>query len=432
MPLALLMLLSLAAPEEEPLPASAVHWRGALEATALALPSAGPGGALDGYLGVHPMAGVAVGDDFSLQLGAALRLRVLDGAPGDSGRVLRAADWDEVSDFGQLLEDLSLGREAGSAFLRAGPVRAKTLGFGHLVTRYANQDNPDYHPAGATGVVAAGPVRGELFASDVLGARLFAGELAWDLGRTFSADPEAQDRYQVALEVAHDAARAGFPTRQDASLARAHPPPVTLAHLDASVVLVRLPAFRLLALAGVGARLDEGAPPGALLGLAADARVLGLGLSLQLEGRKQGGGFRQGFFGPTYELSRFADVGFSGPPRASEQLPDGASLYAQLRVGAGTALSLAASGEYFLFGRADLDASAEVELLRSWLVAQARFSLVGLGVVPRTAVSASLRLRVAPSVYLVASGGTVFVPQLDGTLVRGVTASLGVGLDLER
>jgi hypothetical protein len=55
---------------------------------------------------------------------------------------------------------------------------------------------------------------------------------------------------------------------------------------------------------------------------------------------------------------------------------------------------------------------------------------VALGVLPRTAVEGSVRVRVRPSLYLLAAGGTAFLPQPDGTLLRGLSATLGVGLDL--
>ena len=60
-----------------------------------------------------------------------------------------------------------------------------------------------------------------------------------------------------------------------------------------------------------------------------------------------------------------------------------------------------------------------------------RSGAVALGVFPRYAVSAEARVRVVSSVYLLASGGTAFFPQVDGTLTRGVFASVGAGFDLE-
>jgi hypothetical protein len=63
------------------------------------------------------------------------------------------------------------------------------------------------------------------------------------------------------------------------------------------------------------------------------------------------------------------------------------------------------------------------------LFATARVAVQGLSVAPRTFVQAEARLRFLPSLYAVAGGGTVFLVQPDGTLWRGVTASLGAGVD---
>jgi hypothetical protein len=431
MTLALLLLLSASgldggAAAEPAGDATAAHLKGAVEAGGLLLPSSSPG-TLDGYLALHPMARLEVSSGFALQLGALVRVR-LDGVGG----LVRRADWDELSDLGQLLEALSLGGDSAPVRLRAGPVRTWTLGQGHLITRYSNQENADYHPAAAWLVAGAGPARVELFASDVLGARVFAGELGWDLGRTFSADPAVQDRYLLAVEVAHDAARAGLPFRSDPGQPKLSLRPVTLVHLDASATLARGPTLQLVALVGGGARLDTRVDFGVLAGATLDLRLAAVGLSLRLEGRRQQGGFRQGFFGPTAELSRFADQGFSGVPQAERVLPPGYSLATEARLGWGTQLTLEVAAEHFFSGRTDLDSTATLELLGARLLADARYGVVGLGEVPRHALSVGLRLRLAPSVYVLAGGGTAFFPQPDGTLLRGVTASLGLGLDFER
>jgi hypothetical protein len=208
--------------------------------------------------------------------------------------------------------------------------------------------------------------------------------------------------------------------------------PVTLLHLDGSAVLLRNAAFRLLVLLGVGTRVTQRADMGLVVGGAMDANVKDVGLSLKLEARKQGGGFRQGFFGPNYELQRFADLGFSGGSIADVLLPDAFSFYGEFRLGFGAAVSLEAAAEHFTFGRTDVDATASVNLVDSWLVAQARFTAVGLGQSSRYHATAGLRARLFKSFYVLANGGTVFFPQVDGTLKRGVSASAGVGVDFER
>lgn len=412
-------------------PPSPLTVYGALELAAATLPSGLPENGLDGFATLHPVAGLAVGDGFGLELGPTLRLRVVD-APGanragDAGGVLRGADWDEPSDFGQLLQALRLGSEASPVTLRLGPVRKKTLGAGHLVHRASGRANADYHPAAGTLAARLGPVRGELFASDLLGLRLFAGEVAWDVGETFSPRPTQHGRWVLAAQLAHDAGRAGRP------FGGAGPAPgaATLAHLDASAVLVQGGPVRWAVLAGAGARVGARLEGGFVGGTAVDLSLGRVGVSTRLEVRTQGGGFRQGFFGPGLELQRFADVGFSGAGLAEAALPQGFSGAGEVRVGVGRAVSVDVAAEYFAWGRLDLDAGAELSLLGDWLAATARFTALGVGLRPRYSGEAGLRWRLLPSLYALAQAGTAFMPQPDGTLLRGVTASVGVGVDLE-
>lgn len=413
-----------------------VHLKGAGEAQLALFPSGGGDRGLDLMLAVRPVLGFSVGAGFSIELGPTFRLRAIDFPPldrsADSGGLLRGADWDEPSDYGNILQSLTLLTESSPFFVRAGIVRKKTLGLGHLVNRYSNQENPDYHPAGATAVLAAGPLRAEVFASDVLGGRLFAGELAVDLGRTFSPSAAVWDRFGLGLEAGHDLGRAGRPFRSDPVLERVSPPAVTLLQLDGWAVLLRTSAIRAMLLAGVGSRVSSAVDLGLVAGGAVDATVGAFGLSLKGEVRKQAGGFRHGLFGPSYELARFADTGFAGPSVAAAVLPDGFSVYGEARAGVGSTVTLDAAVEHFFFGRTDLDATAILALVDGRILVDARFTVVGLGQLPRYAATGSLRARLFHSFYLLASGGTVFFPQPDGTLVRGVTASAGVGVDFER
>jgi hypothetical protein len=422
---------------------SPVHVRFGVELEGALLPSGFPegtplnstsAGGLDVFGVVRPLAGLSVGERFSLDLGPTFRFRLIDTGPGqragDFGGVLRREDWDQLSDFGQLVQSLKVGAEGDVFALRAGAFEKKTLGAGHLINRYSNQDNPDTHPAGADVVLSLGPVRLSAFASDVLAARLFAGDVAWDLGATFSPSAEVKGRYLLSLELAHDAGQVAYAAGCVSE--RCLTPTVTLLQLDGQAVLLRQQAVRLLVLAGVGSRADRQADLGLLAGLATDLTAKELGLSVKVELRKQAGGFRQGFFGPGYELSRFTGVGLQLAPQASEQLPDGFSLYAEARVGVGTAVSADVAAEHFFWGRTDVDARIEATLLEARLSAVARYTALGLGTSPRQAVSLGLRLRLVPSVYVLGSGGTVFFPAPDGGLTRGVTASLGAGFDFER
>lgn len=415
-------------------PPSPVKIRGAAEAEVAVLPSGYGANGMDAFAVLRPVASFAVGEDFSVELGPTFRLRVVDTGPDndDFGGVLRRPDWDEGSDFGQLIQSLRIAPDSSPFYVRGGFLRKKTLGHGHLINRYTNQGSEDYHPAYGNVVLVLGPVRSEFFVSDILGGRLFAGDVTLDLGRVFSSSPEVKDRYLVSFQIAHDAARAGLPYRPDPNMDRIAMRQVTLLQVDGSAVVLRNSTLRLMLVAGFGTRVDERADIGFELGAAVDATVKELGISAKVEARRQGGGFRQGYFGPTYELSRFSDVGFSSAPQADALLPGNFSFYGEFKLAVGTAATIEVAAEYFLYDRTDLDSTLNLNLLGSWLVGQARFSAIGLGQASRYHLNLGLRARLFKSFYLMGSGGTAFFPQPDGSLVRGVTASAGVGVDFER
>lgn len=396
-------------------------------------------GGLDVFVGARPMLGLVAGDVFSIELMPTFRFRLGDTPPlqdgsspqarYDIGRVIRAADWDEASDFGQILQSLVIGRPSGVFWVRGGSVNKHSLGFGHLVSRYSNQSNPDYHPAAAWLAARMGPIRAEAFASDILGARLFAGALTWDIGETFSKDVNVAGRYHVNLELAGDVGLAGRPVSVPGVVLDA--PGASLLHVEADAMLYRSRTVRLLLLGGFGTRLNSAADVGLVVGGAADLSIAEIGITLRAELRKQAGGFRHGYFGPTYELSRFAGMGFSGVALAHEQLPDSFSGFGEVRVGVGQLVSADVVFEIFGHGRLDADATVTVAALEGRVLVDARLTTIALAQSPRVHTQLGARVRVLPALYVLASGGLVFFPQPDGTLRRGVTAFAGVGVDFE-
>lgn len=152
-----------------------------------AFPSGLPSGGTDGYLVVSPTLAWAPADGFSLTLGPTFRLLLLDDTtpplrPEDYGHILRRQDWDSLSDYGQILRELHLGTDASPVQATAGAFEAWTLGDGHLISRYDNQTNANYHPAGLNLGAFVGVVHLEALVSDVLGARIFALAGALDPG----------------------------------------------------------------------------------------------------------------------------------------------------------------------------------------------------------------------------------------------------------
>lgn len=410
--------------------------RGAFETDLGVFPGGIGDSSVDLMASAHPVIGLTIGEDFNLEFGPTFRFRLADfpseNRSSDVGGILRGADWDELSDFGQILQEMRIGRETGPFHIRLGSTRKKTMGLGHLMWRYNTQLNPNYHPASGQLDVRVGPVRGEFFASDILGARMFGGEIGWDIGRTFSPDPALKDRYAISLSLIHDANLAGLPFRTSADVMRVTPPPATMLHFDANAVLVRDGTLRWMLLAGIGTRANQAGDLGLVFGTTLDATLQEIGFSTRIEIRKQNGGFRHGFFGPQYELQRYVDIGFNGPSIQTAALPDSASIFGELRVGVGTRVSTDAAVEYFFFGRIDLDGGISLAIFDDWFYTTARMTVLGLMQSPRWSVMCGLRWRLFKSFYVTGEGGTLFFPQPDGSLVRGTIANAGIGIDFER
>lgn len=416
-------------------PSFDTRFRAALELSAQSFPSGTAGGSQDGFLLLTPLLGVESADDFAFELGAELRGRVLDAPPlqrhRDFERVLRREDWDERSDFGQLLRALKIGADGAAFSLRAGPLGQYTLGRGHLVSRYSNRLNPDYHPAGAVLAISAGPARLEAMASDVLAGRLFAAELAFDVPRLLGALDDTFDRYHVAISAAHDAGAAGL--RSD---------PVTLMSLDADAQLWSGAQLRLFLHGAVGTRLGLASPAvGALLGTTLDGTLGSTRVSGRLEGRVSSGLFRHGFFGYGYELQRFADVGLGGAPITQQAFPRVFSEAVELAFTAGAdadvfpdrpQLTFGLAAEHFHLETSRVDWDVNAQLRTGPGVFTVRAGVVGMLVDPRFTLAAEARYRLGPSLYALAGAATRYFPQPEGELVRGVSFSAGLAVDFER
>ncbi|MBX7099614.1 MAG: hypothetical protein K1X89_17995 [Myxococcaceae bacterium] len=401
-----------------------------LEIAGMALPV--PDGQLHGYASLSPILGLDAGDDFDGELGATFNLLVVDTDPsirsGEIGKVLRKKDWDEGSDFGQIFRHIRIGREDSGLWVKLGAVRRKTLGAGHLIERYSNQDNIDYHPAALEVGVGYGPVTAEAFVSDLLGPRLYAGELAWDLGATFSNVADNAGRYHLAVSVAHDSAVAGAVGSLTPASARV----VDLAQADLSAVLWRNERTRLLTVFGMGGRFKQVSDFGAALGAAMESTLGTVAVGGKLELRKQAGGYRQGFFGAGYELSRFSDIGFHGVSRALADFPDAFSLALDAHVAIAQAFTFTADAEFFTWGRSDVDLILAFAIPGGRAVGSARLTISGLGQDERFYATADLRFRFFENLYFVGSTGTAFSVRPDDSLTRGLVTTLGLGLDITR
>lgn len=420
------------APAEE-----GVHFRAALEVGALALPSGTGANGMDGFAVAFPRLAVRGGDEFEFELGAPLRLRFLDQEPlqtaEDYGGRLRRQDWDERSDFAQVLRNLRIGRDDGQFQLRAGGYSAYSLGAGWLVNRYHNRISPDYHPTGANFTAYLGPARVELFASDVLAMRLFAGEVRLDLGRMLSSADTARDRFLLSVDAASDFGKGGGTS-----------PELSAVSLGLQAGVVKKEKVQLWLQAAAGARaetLAEALPEyGAAFGLVVNGTPKEMvEVTGRLEARRQGGRFRFGMFGAGYEFARFSGVGLHETPLSTEELPGTFSGYGELAVNVSPggpedlSLTASASGEYFATtGRADADAVLQAHLPGGKTVGELRVILTDVTHKPRYAGMFEVRHRFVPALYGIASGGMEVFPQADGSLRQGFTGGVGMGIDFQR
>lgn len=414
-----------------------IHFQAALEVGGQALPSGTGVNAMDVFGVASPRLHVSGGDEFEFELGASLRLRLLDQEPlqleQDHGGRLRRQDWDERSDFGQILRNLRIGRDDGQVQLRAGAFSTYSLGAGWLVNRYSNRISPDYHPAGGNVVAYLGPTRVELFASDVLALRLFAAEVRLDLGRVLSDKDTAYDRFLLSVDVAHDFGQAGGTA-----------PELSAASASFQAGVVKNEKLQLWVQAAAGARADtliESVPDyGAALGVVVRGQPKErVDLTGRLEARRQGGRFRFGFFGAGYELARFSGVGLSEQPLATEVLPATFSGYGEFAASVSPGgpedleLTASASGEYFVAtGRVDADAMLQAQLPGGKTSAELRVILTDLTAHPRYSAALSVRHRFLPAVYGLVTAGREHFPQAEGHLRHGFTAGLGAGVDFQR
>ncbi|NPC72960.1 hypothetical protein HPP05_24750, partial [Corallococcus exiguus] len=231
--------------EDSPVAERSVYSLTRLEMTTLALMPRTGTGADEGFAQVEPTLILDGGPELGISLGAPVRLRLWGGERG-AGR-LRREDWDSLSDWGQLLRALKLGSDASPVGVWFGALEDYSLLSAHLVRRYSNRTNPDYHPAGGFLTGTLGPLYTEAFVSDVLGARLMGAELSLDVQHLLFGRGREAGRYTLAISAVHDWGRAG-----------GRAPGVTLAHLDGTAVVLTRPGLEAHLLMGWGGRPGEG------------------------------------------------------------------------------------------------------------------------------------------------------------------------------
>ncbi|MCK8503188.1 hypothetical protein [Myxococcus fulvus] len=421
--------------EQEEASASGSGWasRLSLETTTwMLLPRRGAG-TEEGFLQVHPRLEVVNPGLLQLELGAPVRLGLWGGAAGAS--LVRKEDWDELSDWGQVVQTLMVGGDAPN-FVWVGTLKSYTLLSGHLVRRYNNRGNPDYNPAGAVVTGMLRPLYVEAFASDILGARLMGAEVVLDVRHILLGRQPYPMKYALSFSVVHDWGEAGGTSE-----------PLTLAHLDGTAILVSHRqgprGFELQANVGWGGRPGEGGAWGAVAGLGADYLSSTVDMRARLEARLQRGGFRQGAFGPDYELARFRVAGPDAVPQADASFRDGASVHGEVLFHWDAEnlsflwrrhFRLSMGAEVFTWGRVDVDGRLETQLFHRNLSVGVGGLVVGAGQPgARYLVSGDARWRLLGGMlYAVGQGGTLLFPTAEGTPRPGAFASVGLGVDNAR
>lgn len=167
-----------------------------MDAAALTLLPRRGEGTDEGFVQLEPMVAMGKGESFRLILGAPVRLRLWGGEEGAG--LVRKDDWDTLSDWGQVVRLFMVGGDTPNS-VWLGMMEGYSLLSGHLVRRYGNRVNPDYHPAGVIATGTLGPVYAEAFASDVLSARLAGAEVALDVQHVLFGRPPVPGRYTLAL-----------------------------------------------------------------------------------------------------------------------------------------------------------------------------------------------------------------------------------------
>ncbi|WP_240359491.1 hypothetical protein [Pyxidicoccus trucidator] len=216
---------------------------------------------------------------------------------------------------------------------------------------------------------------------------------------------------------------------------------MTLVHADFDAALVFRDDFQVFLLAGAGTRAGREGAWGALVGAGLESVSDTLRVHAQVEARRQHGGFRQGFFGPDYELGRFVAAGHASLPAAQAPFPDGYSVFGELTIARDTLhldharreLHLSLAAEAFSWGR--LDTQVRISTWRMLRHLYLALDVLGVGVgqpKARYAVSGEVRYRFTRYLYVLGRGGTLLSLQPDATVRPGVQAQLGLGATYAR
>lgn len=315
--------------------------------------------ALGGMIKRHGAVGADVFFDlahqgFRVTLGAPLRFHP------DSG--LRREDWDERTDYGRVVREVSFSRPDRGLLLRVAPLSGYQMGVGNLVSQFYSTLDPDHWRMGFEGAYhgSTGGVDGfvdSILDPEILGVRLHVRPFSFlhpdglfgrfEVGGTLVGDVVAPDDY---------ARGGGARTIGSAGLPRVSRRSVTAMGVDA-----RWPVFRGREAEVVPyfAMAQAGDGSGWHAGLALDLRP-GRRVRFGLEGefRRLGAGYVAPYFDSLYMVDRWD---FGDAPKAST-IREGE---VRRRWGFGSGLTFAMDGVFAAFLLLDLDADGRFTTLRA-------------------------------------------------------------------
>lgn len=291
---------------------------------------------------------------FRLTVGAPLRFHP------DSG--LRREDWDERTDYGRVVREVSCSRPDRGLLLRVAPLSGYQMGVGNLVSQFHSTLDPDHWRTGFEGAYhgTAGGV--DVFVDSVLDPEVLGGRLHV---RPFSfLHPDGLfGRFEVGGTLAGDVDAPADHVRAGGarSLDGTGLPRVTRRDVTAMGVDARWPVFRGREAEVVPyfAMAQAGEGSGWHAGLALDLRPRRkVRFGLQGEFRRLGAGYVAPYFDSLYMVDRWD---FGGAPKATAVR----SAEVPRRYGFGTGLMLAMDGAFAAFVLLDLDGDGRFTTLKA-------------------------------------------------------------------
>lgn len=250
-----------------------------------------------------------------------LAFRVADRAPTDNGGAFRTRDWDEPAEYLRILRSVEYGAPYGGVWIRSGELANIRIGHRTIVDNYQNVLDVNRFRWGVAGSLNTLRGGAELLLDDVTRPQLMAAR-GWVRPVAFTHPGSWWRRLAAGVTIAGDIdAPAQLTTLEDGryvvddrgafDVERAD---VTgILGLDVELAVVQEERWTLTPYSDANFHLGRGT--GWHLGTFAGVRVTPtIGLDARLEYRLLGAGYLPAYFGPLYEVERYAYRPLPGLP----------------------------------------------------------------------------------------------------------------------